>query len=428
MLATLKLEYVGPATKMELAFAQRLNLLTGDNGLGKSFILDCAWWVLNGSWAGEQAWPQPEHRKRASLSWRRTHAAGESRQRPVHTSKFSTASWHWSGYPVGEEERSLVVYARVDRGYCVWDPARSNLRFQRGKLLIEDPGVHSYVFAEDTLWNGYAHDGRVLCNGLLRDWVSWQQQDASEFKTLRDLLGLLSPGEHETLTPGPPTQVDPLDDLDIPTLALPYGVIPLTHVSAGVRRILALAYLLVWAWHGHARASKLRDEPPTREIVLLIDELEAHLHPSWQRLLLPALLRVAARLRPDVRIQIIAATHAPLMLASVEPEFDPKLDALFTLDLVRANGHPPSVVVKKADWRARGDANTWLVSDVFDLKTPRSVPAEKALEKATAALRQPDLPLVEVRRIHHELHRVLRDTDPFWARWEARAKAAGIKP
>lgn len=44
MLEYLRLENVGPAPSMELA--PRLNLLTGDNGLGKSFLLDCAWWAL----------------------------------------------------------------------------------------------------------------------------------------------------------------------------------------------------------------------------------------------------------------------------------------------------------------------------------------------------------------------------------------------
>jgi predicted ATPase len=37
----LHLKNVGPAPEMKLEFAPRLNVITGDNGLGKSFILDC---------------------------------------------------------------------------------------------------------------------------------------------------------------------------------------------------------------------------------------------------------------------------------------------------------------------------------------------------------------------------------------------------
>src|ERR1700753_576746 len=50
MLEYLHLKNVGPAQKMELDLAPRLNLLTGDNGLGKSFLLDVAWWVLTHKW------------------------------------------------------------------------------------------------------------------------------------------------------------------------------------------------------------------------------------------------------------------------------------------------------------------------------------------------------------------------------------------
>ena len=36
---------------MELA--PRLNVITGDNGLGKSFLLDVIWWALTRKWPQE---------------------------------------------------------------------------------------------------------------------------------------------------------------------------------------------------------------------------------------------------------------------------------------------------------------------------------------------------------------------------------------
>ncbi|MET0400961.1 MAG: ATP-binding protein, partial [Cystobacter sp.] len=98
-------------------------------------------------------------------------------------------------------------------------------------------------------------------------------------------------------------------------------------------------------------------------------------------------------------------------------------DALFTFDLMGSE-----VKVEKADWRPRGDANAWLTSDVFDLKEARSIEAERAITEARAALKSPQLPIEEVKRIHNELYRLLKDTDPFWPRWLARAEAAGIDP
>lgn len=53
MLKHLKMTNVGPAPTMELEFGKRMNLLTGDNGLGKSFLLDIAWWALTRKWPAE---------------------------------------------------------------------------------------------------------------------------------------------------------------------------------------------------------------------------------------------------------------------------------------------------------------------------------------------------------------------------------------
>ena len=46
MLEKLHLKNVGPAPELEMEFAPRVNLITGDNGLGKSFLLDVAWEIL----------------------------------------------------------------------------------------------------------------------------------------------------------------------------------------------------------------------------------------------------------------------------------------------------------------------------------------------------------------------------------------------
>ncbi len=46
MIKHLKMINVGPAATLELEFGKRINLLTGDNGLGKSFLLDIVWWSL----------------------------------------------------------------------------------------------------------------------------------------------------------------------------------------------------------------------------------------------------------------------------------------------------------------------------------------------------------------------------------------------
>lgn len=61
MLNSLKLEGIGPAERLAVDFKPRLNFLTGDNGLGKSFVLDIAWWSLTRTWArGVMAAPRSD--------------------------------------------------------------------------------------------------------------------------------------------------------------------------------------------------------------------------------------------------------------------------------------------------------------------------------------------------------------------------------
>ena len=45
-------------TDLDVSLAPRLNLLAGDNGLGKTFLLDLAWWALTGTWAQQPAIPK----------------------------------------------------------------------------------------------------------------------------------------------------------------------------------------------------------------------------------------------------------------------------------------------------------------------------------------------------------------------------------
>ena len=60
MLERLEFKNLGPSAAMELRLGERLNLLTGDNGLGKTFVLDAAWWALTRTWAeGRVLVPDP---------------------------------------------------------------------------------------------------------------------------------------------------------------------------------------------------------------------------------------------------------------------------------------------------------------------------------------------------------------------------------
>ncbi len=61
-----------------------------------------------------------------------------------------------------------------------------------------------------------------------------------------------------------------------------------------------------------AMANPAMENPLEAEAIFLIDEIELHLHPSWQRKILPSLLKVFPN------CQFFVATHSPQVLGEVE--------------------------------------------------------------------------------------------------------------
>jgi hypothetical protein len=425
MLSSLQLRHVGPAPSFSIEFSDRLNLFTGDNGLGKSFILDIAWWALTEDWAGPPAWPRREEGVQPQIEFCVLDHSG-LRKKPIK-SYFNFSRQEWLRKRFFPAIPELVIYAQVDGGFSVWDSARTNMIpglvvAIRVRDFSFRPGV--FHFSHETLWNGLTNSEFTFCNGLIRDWVTWQNQPkTSPFDVLNSVVASLAPYPEEPIEIGSPVRLSVADVRDIPTLTMPYGEVPLVHASAAMKRILSFAYLLTWTWDEHKRASQAIRQEPAKNIVLLVDEVELHLHPRWQRTLLPSLLEVGKALKADVDLQILATTHAPLVLASVEPSFDEERDSLFLFELDKG---AKEVSLRKLPWTKQGDAVGWLTSPVFGLDQARSREAENAIEAAEAFMRGDldKLPdgLKTKRAIHDALKRTLPGLDPFWPRWIVEVK------
>jgi hypothetical protein len=425
MLKHLQLRNVGPAPKLEIEFAPRLNLLTGDNGLGKSFLLDIAWWAMTRRWPGEVN-PKLISGRRALPVAPGKASIGFSFTSKVTTkdyvSEYRPREQAWQGSPGRPANPGLVFYAMADGSFAVWDPARNYWRTQ-GDADVQER-VPAYVFSPTEVWDGLTDaDGKRLCLGLVLDWAGWQKEKSAAFSTLSKVLDALSASDKERLTPGALTRISLDDARDIPTLRMPYGQdVPVLLASAGMRRILALAYVLVWAWEEHLQAAKLLGEQPTRQVVLLIDEVESHLHPRWQRKIVPALLNVAKTLtqRKGAELQLIGATHSPLVMASAEPMFDPDQDAWWDLDLERKR-----VVLQQRPFEKLGDASRWLTSDAFDMPSARPLEYEALVNRASALLDEAQPDLAGVKRMHRQLVAALSPTDDFLFNWQYLCRSKG---
>jgi len=202
---------------------------------------------------------------------------------------------------------------------------------------------------------------------------------------------------------------------------MPYGVVQVTHASAGVQRILALAYLLVWAWQEHLTMCESLRRQPQRRIVMMIDEVEAHLHPKWQRVIVPSLIRVIRELSSDVTTQLHLATHSPMVLASLEPDFTPASDQLHHLRL-----QDKEVLLQRPNFVKRGTADEWLMSDVFDLPTARSVPGEETIAEAKQLQLSTNPDSASIADVQRKLTRLLAPDDDFWPRWRYFATKNGV--
>ena len=401
-LAAIETRGVGPADSLRLELGKRLTVIAGDNGLGKTFLLDVAWWAATRRWAGRPATPFGREAAKASrLSYELRTDAGQR----TCSSRFEPSMQIWVHQQEYPQAPALYVYAGPDGAFSIEDDNRDE---------VDEAPLN---FTAGEVWDG--KPGRM--EGLVRDWVNWQLSGDQSFSIFERVLSHLSPSDLGTIRPASPTRV-PGDPRRIPVIAHPYGNTPVLHASAGVRRIMALTYVVVWAWQEHLLGSEQRGAQPVRRLVLLVDELEAHLHPFWQRTILPAILDIGALLDEHLDMQVVVSTHSPFVLASLETRFDPSSDALYHLCLEGA-----AVRLNREEFHKLGDVSSWLTAPVFGLRYPRSKDAELVLEQATRLQLARSTDRAEIQRVSDRLKEVLPSDDRFWRRWVYFAEQAGAK-
>lgn len=139
-------------------------------------------------------------------------------------------------------------------------------------------------------------------------------------------------------------------------------VVPTSSLSDGFRSVLAVAGDLVW----RLLAAFPDSDGPLRETgVVLIDELDIHLHPSWQREI-PGYLR-----GKFPNLQFIVATHSPLIALGAGD------DAL----ALRLVAHGDTTEVQPLGSLSALDADRALRSPAFGLVSTYSPETQERLEQ-----------------------------------------------
>jgi hypothetical protein len=177
---------------------------------------------------------------------------------------------------------------------------------------------------------------------------------------------------------------------------------------------------MVWAWFEFKMYAERFNKVIQPDIIFLIDEPEQHLHPQWQRNILPSILEVLKGFTYDkdvkTNIQIISTTHSPILMSSLEEVYNTDLDAWFDLDLEEGKA-----VLTKRDFHVQGSISSWLESDAFDFETEYNKVQEEIYNRARVILEgqstsNSDL---ELKTLDTEITKLFHPDDVFYIGWKA---------
>ncbi|MBX8468555.1 AAA family ATPase [Pseudomonas sp. RIT778] len=141
-----------------------------------------------------------------------------------------------------------------------------------------------------------------------------------------------------------------------------HGVLKVSQLSDGIRNIVALAADIAY------RCVKLNPHLGSAASyqsrgVVLIDEVDMHLHPAWQQTVIPDLLNAFPK------IQFIVTTHSPQVLTSVPAHCIRVLQTVSDEGIRR-------ITVSNVDQQTQGVASSQVLAHVMDIDpTPNNEPA-----------------------------------------------------
>ncbi|MDE0025328.1 MAG: AAA family ATPase [Spirochaetaceae bacterium] len=200
--------------------------------------------------------------------------------------------------------RNLPIVAFYDTDRAVLDVPRRRSGFDRGLpryTALEGALSARADFRDFFEWFKAKEDEE------LRDQKSNSRHVSHELEAVRSAITSMIPNASR-----PRIVFRPLRFMvSLESESGPQEDLTLDQLSGGYRIILALVADLA---RRMAQGNPQEEEPLKCEAVVLIDEIELHLHPEWQQRVLDDLLRTF----PNT--QFLVSTHSPQVLTTVLPE------------------------------------------------------------------------------------------------------------
>ena len=217
----------------------------------------------------------------------------------------------------GHTPRDLPIVAFYDTDRTVFDAPHRRRSFKTEFLryaALEGALASRANFREFFKWF-YAMENEELREK--KDRRDWNYQ-LKELNAVRKAIESMVPGVSD-----PRIELRPLRfAVSMTSEAGKTEKLALDQLSGGYRIMLALAADLA---RRMAQGNPHLKDPLESEAVVLIDEVDLHLHPAWQQRVLPDLTRTF----PNA--QFVVSSHSPQVLTTVHPEH--------IVALRRENGH-----------------------------------------------------------------------------------------
>jgi ABC-type multidrug transport system ATPase subunit len=349
LIKRVELTNVGPFESLSLDLSEGWNVLLGDNGVGKSSILRAIAVGLSGAEAKAYAGRLIKTREskativietargRYTTELFRTDAEPEMR---LHGgSPLAIEGWLAVGFP----PLRTLSWNRKDSG------ERAASRATPADLLPLVKGEPDARLDRLKTW-------LLDLDYRIRSRSGGGRYDRQRTK-LFELIGELTPGLTLTFD-----SVDP-SSREI-TVVTDDGPVPIEAISQGTSSLLGWVGVLLQRL---ADLHATRSDPWAEPALVLIDEIDAHMHPEWQQRLAPTV----KSLFPQV--QLIATTHSPLIV--------PSLAQKQIVVLRRKDGR---LVAERAPEDVRGfRTDQVLTSSLFRLDAALSPEVQKALDDYT---------------------------------------------
>jgi len=174
--------------------------------------------------------------------------------------------------------------------FAAYGPSRLEIQSERGKNEITDKSTKSYSLFND--------DGISL--NIERELMLWYLDNDPKFETVKKILLQLLPHGADIIVDRKKKEVYYIEREN----GNAFDQSPFNRLAAGNKSIIAMTGDLILRFYKEYESVEI--DPGNFEGIVIIDELDVHLHPRWLR----RFPKILSDLFP--KIQFIASTHSEI--------------------------------------------------------------------------------------------------------------------